>query len=122
MNNNFFELKGQTLLAIELYGPDECEITTDKNKYRLIHHQDCCESVSLEKQIGEISNLIGEKITLAEEEYVNDDPDWYEKPEYREDSFTWSNYYLEAGGHRLELYFLGESNGYYCETMEFEKL
>lgn len=121
MKNEFFELKGQTLLAIELDSPSDLTIVTDKNRYILTHHQDCCELVGLEKQIGEFSDLIGEKITLAEEEYSNEHPKWHKKREY-EECFTWSNYYLEAGGHRLELYFLGESNGYYGETMDFEKL
>jgi len=114
-NVNFFELKGQIIISIE----DDSIITTSTgDKYEIYHSQDCCESVSHYKTIGNLSDIIGYPITLAEED--NCDPDWYDGK--YSDSHTWSAFFLETQHGRLELWFLGESNGWYGETMEFQKL
>jgi hypothetical protein len=112
---NFFELKGQTIIDIVV--GDATYITTNTGKYQIYHLQDCCESVSHYKTIGNVEDIIDSPITLAEDDYG--DPDWYDGTYY--DSHTWTSFFLETVKGRVELWFLGESNGYYSETMRIEK-
>lgn len=123
--DDFFTLKGKTITKIE-FGNESVDITTltDKiqNQYSLYHEQDCCESVSLYRVIGNIADVLNAPITLAEEDAHSNDPDWYtEKSDWR-DSFTWSVFVLETTRGRVEFWFLGESNGYYGETVNFHKV
>ena len=41
--------------------------------FRMFHSQDCCESVSVEEVIGDINDLIGSPVVMAEER-TQDDP------------------------------------------------
>jgi len=117
---NFFELIGKIITKITNEG-DSIE-TSDGKRYRLIHHQDCCESVQHERTIGNPQDLIGHVITLAEDDTSGTDPSWYTSDSNYRDSYTWSIFILQAQDIRVEFYYLGESNGYYGETMSFEEI
>lgn len=113
-NADFFELIGKTIISL-----DETNIeTSDGAKYYFYHEQDCCETVDLYKIKGNIDDILNSPVTLAEEDGAA--PECW-KPEYVE-SYTFSNYFLETVKGRLEIYFLGESNGYYGESMNFYKV
>lgn len=107
MKHNFFELKGQILTSIAV-SDEQVNITTNKGKYFIHHEQDCCESVYVDSHSGNAEDLFGHEITLAEED------------SWQEDG-TVTQYVLEAGGHRFEVRWLGQSNGYYSETTSFCK-
>lgn len=110
----FSELVGKTITYL-----DDYEIqTSDGNKYMFYHEQDCCESVSLHEIKGNIDDILNSPVTLAEEDGCEPD-DW--KAGY-EESYTFSNYFLETVKGRLEIYFLGTFNGYYGESMNFYKV
>lgn len=118
---NFFELKGQIIESIIglKEANDECVITTNIGKYRLYHEQSCCENVRIYKVIGNVNNLVGEVI-FAEEDAGANDPDWYNESFY--DSHTWTKYVLKTVNASLEFWFLGESNGYYSESVIIKKI
>jgi hypothetical protein len=116
--NNFFGLNGKTITKLNVDDVTTIE-TSDGKRYQLSHSQDCCESVRHEKTIGEIENVLNSPITLAEED--NSDPKWATDYGYNE-SHTWSGYFLETVNGRVELWFLGESNGYYSESMGFSEI
>lgn len=131
----FFELKGakikniycENVTLLKGYDPlyvNEVTFDTDKGKFKIYHEQDCCESCYLYKVIGNPYCLQGYTVKLAESEFKNEHPEWYkEDSKYANNSFTWSCYYLEnSRGNRVEFWFLGESNGYYCEVTDFIKL
>lgn len=115
---NFFELKGQTIKSIDI-GKDSIDFETDLGKYHISHGQDCCEVVRFVKTVGDINNLLNSPITLAQDDHPND-PDWY-SDRYRDDSHTWTAFFLETEKGRVEFWALGESNGWYGETMTFYK-
>lgn len=114
---NFFELNGQTIISIDI-GVFSAVIKTTKNYYSIEHFQDCCEYVAHYKTIGYIENVLNCPITLAEED--NSPPKWANEVNIQS-SHTWSAYFLETKKGRVEIWFLGTSNGYYSETTSFIK-
>ena len=104
-------------------GDDEMVFKTNKGNFRLHHLQDCCESVTIEDISGDINDLIGSPILLAEEvihgREVN--PEGVEVPEYQE-SFTWTFYKLATVRGAVTIRWYGESNGYYSESVDFDEV
>jgi hypothetical protein len=94
--------------------------TSDGERYQLFHYQDCCESVGIEDIIGDLQDLIGEPILVAEE-VVN--PDYVVPHEDIDcESFTWTFYKLATRKGYVDIRWFGESNGYYSESVDFCKL
>jgi len=119
-------LLGKTLKSIstEGVGGDRIEfLTNDGEKYLLYHNQDCCEYVTIEDICGDLDDLIGTPITLAEEVTSNDNPPDV-KPETIEyqDSFTWTFYRLATAKGFVTIRWYGSSNGYYSESVDFVKM
>jgi len=119
---SFELLKGKVLTEVTGSKGDGEMIfaTSDGERYRLFHYQDCCESVGIEDIIGDLQDLIGEPILVAEE-VVN--PDYVVPHEdiYCE-SFTWTFYKLATRKGYVDIRWFGESNGYYSESVDFCKL
>ncbi|HNN58908.1 MAG TPA: hypothetical protein PKN93_18520, partial [Leptospiraceae bacterium] len=66
----FAVLKGLTIKSIigASAGSEEILIETECGKtFKMHHEQDCCECVSIDSVVGDISDLIGVPILLAEE-------------------------------------------------------
>lgn len=118
---NFFELKGKTIKGISglEIGSREVSIRTNDGTYRLYHEQECCEYVRVVKVVGNVNELIGE-VLFAEEDAGANEPDWYD--ESFNDSHTWTKYVLKTTNASLEFWFLGESNGYYGESISIKKI
>lgn len=114
---DFSELLGQTIVEIiggEI-GDREITFKTKDKTYLMYHEQDCCEHVSLEDVDGDIDCLIGSPITLAEEvSHEGDENDW--------GTSTWTFYKLATVKGYVTFRWLGESNGYYSESVEFVEI
>ena len=123
MSAEFNELKGQTIAAIdglEVGSEDVIFTMADGAKYRMYHSQDCCESVSVEDVNGDVADLIGSPLSLAEEATSSENPEGV-TPEYQ-DSFTWTFYRLATTKGFVVIRWYGESNGYYGETAYFDRV
>ena len=82
------------------------------------HVQDCCENVWVEEVVGNVSDLIGSPIIEAECVESSDDPDGF-KHEYQPESQTWTFYKLGTAKGFVTIRWLGTSNGYYSERVDF---
>ena len=76
------------------------------------HQQDCCESVSIEDVCGDLQDLVGEPLLLAEEVEGVTPVDFNEM---EHDSVTWTFYKFATRKGYVDVRWLGESNGYYSE-------
>lgn len=122
---DFSELVGRTIT--EIFGCEKGseEIlfrTSDGMKWRMFHSQDCCETVDIEDIAGDINDLLDSPVLLAEEVSLDNQPaPDGSVPEYPE-SYTWTFYKIATIKGHVTLRWLGESNGYYSESVEFERV
>lgn len=118
----FENLKGLTLSSVNGMEVDsECITfkTECGREFRLHHSQDCCESVSVESVVGDVADLIGAELLIAEE-VEGETPSDFDKSVH--ESFTWTFYKLATRKGYVDLRWFGESNGYYCETASFDEI
>jgi len=117
------ELVGKTVTKVYDAGDDivfECE---DGKKYHLYHNQDCCETVSIESINGNLNDLVGSPILVAEEVTSGENPkDVNVKDLGCQDSFTWTFYKFATVKGYVDIRWYGESNGYYSESVDFEEI
>lgn len=115
------KLKGKTLSSVSGgVGDDSIEFrTTDGETYLMYHEQDCCESVSIQDIVGDLEDLVGSEILLAEEVTGESPVDFDDK--YM-DSYSWTFYKLATLKGYVDIRWLGESNGYYSEGVSFRKM
>lgn len=111
-------------------GSDEvifhCE---DGASFKMLHNQDCCESVSVDDVVGDVSDLIGAIVLDAREESNDDQPKsetskWADGTEhtYTDESATWTFYVIQTDKGAVTIKWYGTSNGYYSEGVDFERM
>ena len=111
---------GRTIVAISSMTDGESEVffTMDNgDRYHMYHEQDCCENVYLESVVGDVEDLIGEPLLVAEQvdgESPADPDDW--------DVHTWTFYKFATRRGYVDLRWHGSSNGYYGTGVDFVKL
>ena len=123
MNTDISILKGKTLKDVQQHGVEEIIFeTVDGELYKMHHYQDCCESVTIDDVCGDLQDLVGSPILMAEESTnVNKNPPEVVPPDYQ-DSFTWTFYRLATVKGYVTIRWYGSSNGYYSESVYFEKV
>lgn len=113
--NSVEELMGKVLKSIEQIDDDELIFKTECGEvYKMFHYQDCCESVTIEDIIGDLDDLIGTPILMAEEVTQDGSEDSW-------DSATWTFYKFATINGYVTIRWFGQSNGYYSESVYFEK-
>lgn len=111
----FKELLGKILKEVTASHNEIIFKCTDGAEYRMFHNQDCCESVEIKDICGELNDLIGEEILVANE--VSSEADDVKGLE----SMTWTFYILRTNKTTVTISWIGESNGYYSESVDFER-
>jgi hypothetical protein len=83
--------------------------------WRMYHRQDCCEQVTVADVDGDVADLIGfpcdgeiASRTATKEEIC--------------DSGTWTFYKFKSPNGYVTIRWLGESNGYYSESVDVEEV
>ena len=81
-------------------------------RFVFFHAQDCCEHVSIEDVCGDLEDLVGEPLLLAEE-VSGETPVEFNEADH--ESVTWTFYKFATRKGYVDVRWLGESNGYYSE-------
>jgi hypothetical protein len=115
--NELKDLVGVTMRSVEKIGDDQLVFTAEDGKqWRLYHAQDCCEDVHIEDVAGDLDDLVGSPILRAVEASN-------QIPEGRfGDTQTWTFYLFSTVKGHVTVRWLGESNGYYSESVDFEAI
>jgi len=122
---------GSVIEKIELVGyGDDCQVScvyffTDKGVFQFYHDQNCCETVDMHHLFGCTDRCVGAKVADIEEFVFGSSYD----VDYSDESQTSSIYKIHfvdenAKGYYnkefdLVMHWIGESNGYYSETVDF---
>ena len=121
----FNTLVGKTLKYVVQEGNDQLRFTTEDGEvYLMFHSQDCCESVTIEDISGDLSDLVGFPVLIADErtgERPADRPA-NSNDVYSETWTTWTFYRISTIRGTVVVRWFGESNGYYSESVDFEKV
>ena len=116
---NFSEvMPGKKILSVSIEQGDneELHFVTDAGHFIMTHEQDCCETVVIKEIDNSLHKLIGATIVEASVESNEGETEDY-------DTFTWTFYKLATNnGDYFTISWLGESNGYYSESVDFYKL
>lgn len=115
------DLKGQTIVKIigAEVGSYRIELRlANGDNYVMYHRALCCESVEICQIDGDINDLLGSPLTMADESTNSEDSTGIEHLE----SFTWTFYKFATVKGYVTITWLGESNGNYSESVEFYKL
>ncbi|MHC5291091.1 hypothetical protein CHCC14819_0455 [Bacillus licheniformis] len=112
-------LKGKVLTEISVSeAEDEIYFTTaEGEEFLMYHNQDCCETVEIEEIIGDIEDLLGSPILMAEE--ITEDATWDSESW---GSATWTFYKLATIKGYVTIRWYGSSNGYYSESVDFVRV
>lgn len=111
-------LVGKTLTKI-VQSDDEVYFHCDNGDvFRAYHMQDCCENVGVWDVVGDLQSLIGSPVTRASD-IIGDFPSDINYEPY--DSYTWTFHTIETEKTKVIIRWLGESNGYYSESVYFQR-
>lgn len=107
------QLLGKTLTKVERVGDDQIRFhAADGCEFLMDHHQDCCESVYIEDICGDLEDLIGNPVLVAEE-VSQDDPN----PD--DGCGMWTFYKVATVKGWVDIRWYGSSNGYYSVAVDF---
>lgn len=111
------ELIGHTIVHADCsVGADVAQFDLDNGHVcRFWHDDDCCEDVRIEDVIGDIADLVGTPLVLAEEVSDADGPKVEDV-----DSYTWTFYRFATVKGTVTIRWLGTSTGYYSEGVSWE--
>ena len=126
----FKDLLGKTLTKIDINrGAGSDTITfycEDGTSYQQYHCQDCCETVTIDDIVGDLEDLLGNPILLAEEvsnyQPITEEDIKRTKEMNEWGSCTWTFYKLATVKGYVDIKWFGESNGYYSESVYFKQL
>ncbi len=154
MITEFANMLGRKMSSVEVTADNDMMIflSDDGWRFSFYHSQDCCESVSVEDVCGDLSDLVGSPLVMAEEVSNQDreerltrlsemttlcveDLEAEQKacernepnlgltvPHVDADSYTWTFYRFATAKGNVTVRWLGVSNGYYSEGVTFDEI
>lgn len=127
MFDPLFHLIGLTLKEVTVNRQDDVITYTSEcgQQFRMLHHNDCCETVYIEDVEGDINDLIGSPILVAET--VQDAMQQAMNliiplPEKNGECEQWTFYRLATAKGWVIIRWYGDSNGYYSTDVSFERV
>ena len=89
--------------------------TSQGERFMFAHSQNCCECVDINDIVGDLQDLVGEPLLVAEEVQGETPVDFVERDH---ESVTWTFYKFATRKGYVDVRWLGESNGYYSEGVD----
>lgn len=118
--DKYAELEGKIVDSVVFL--EDCQTLTitlsDESEWVMYHEQDCCENVWLESGLEDLASLVGQKLLLVES---------VSKVRYTEDALEdervrWTYYKFATVKSSATLRWVGKSNGWYSEQVNFEQI
>jgi hypothetical protein len=106
-----------TIFPIVQVADGEMVFENATERYVFSHHQDCCESVYIESIVGDINDLVNTPILITEESSGDTPAD---SDFVASESYTWTFYKFATFKGYVDIRWVGESNGYYSESVDVE--
>lgn len=117
MSYSFSDLTNKIIISVVGLeeGSDYIRLNTfDGMSFVMYHEQDCCENVEVADICGDVDDLLHAPIIEAYESTSN--------AEDVSESGTWTFYHIQTTKGSIVIRWLGESNGYYSESVTFKKI
>ena len=124
MKKENLPILGKILTGVSV-SDDEIYFTcSDGTKYIMYHEQDCCESVRVDDISGDLTDLFNEPLLVAEivsnDEFIQEyEESLTDRDRDIRESQTWTFYRFATINGYVDIRWLGESNGYYSESVTF---
>ena len=106
------DMVGKVFTSVRNEDAERLVFENATERFVFLHYQDCCESVSIEDIVGDLEDLVGEPLLVAEEVSGETPVDFNEMDH---ESVTWTFYKFATRKGYVDVRWLGESNGYYSE-------
>jgi len=113
MNWEKVKIQNKVIKEVLIEGDEVMFKTEDDISFRMYHNQDCCECVKIVKH-DNVKELTGCTILDYQENIADVSEDSY-------DSATKTEFVFQTSKGVWTIEWLGESNGYYSESVNFEQ-
>jgi hypothetical protein len=116
----FSQMIGTTMVSC--VSTEDTIVFTDTvgNQHEFYHTQECCESVTIEDICGDLDDLVGSPILVAEAYTSNRSPEGqYDLSIPESGCETWTFYTYRTTKGTVTVRWYGNSNGYYSESVDY---
>lgn len=113
---NINDMVGKVFTSVTQDGT-EMVFANETERFRFFHYQDCCETVSIDDIVGDLSDLEGEPLLVAEE-VSGESPVEFNAIDH--ECVEWTFYKFATRKGYVDVRWLGESNGYYSTSVSME--
>lgn len=114
------DLVGRTLRTVTQNGRESIRFESiTGEQWEMFYEPDCCASCEIEDVVGDLDDLVGVPIIMAEAGTNHGNP---RPSEYPDESFTWTFYRFATAKGYVTIRWYGSSNGYYSETASFRRV
>ena len=112
---------GKTFVRVERRSGSQDElvfIMSDGGEFVFSHDQDCCEQVYIDDVSGDLADLVVLPLLQAEEAVARSGDAGGPEVDKWGDSSTWTFYKFATEKGRVNVKWIGSSNGYYSESVD----
>ena len=115
------DMKGQVFTKVYVTD-DKSELVFENDEFVFMfyHESDCCEDVQVEDVVGDLNDLVGKPLDIVEVVHHDSEFNPPDVEPVSSDSFTWTFYKFATIKGWVDVRWLGESNGYYSESVHFK--
>jgi hypothetical protein len=115
------DMRGKTFTKVYITDDkSEMIFENDEFVFTFYHEEDCCECVQVEDVVGDLNDLVGKPLDIVEVVRYDDTMPQGVELETPSDSYVWTFYKFATIKGWVDVRWLGESNGYYSEDVDFK--